>query len=184
MEKIYQELLKSIGEDLKREGLKRTPQRAFEAFRFLTRGYNQNLEKVVNRAVFKTESRDMIILKNIEIYSLCEHHLLPFFGKCHIGYIPNEQIIGVSKLARIADMYAKQLQVQERLTHQIADAILKILNPNGVGVVIEARHLCTMMRGVEKQNSVMQTSSMLGSFKTRQSTRMEFMNLIRCTPPT
>lgn len=183
MEKIFQEFLRSIGEDVKREGLKRTPQRASEAFRFLIKGYSQNLDKIVNQAIFATENRDMIILKNIEIYSLCEHHLLPFFGKCHIGYIPNEKIIGVSKLARIADMYAKRLQVQERLTHQIADAVLKILSPNGVGVVIEARHLCTMMRGVEKQNSVMQTSSMLGSFKTRQSTRMEFMNLIRCTPP-
>lgn len=182
MEHLYQEIISSTGEDLTREGLKKTPQRASEAFRFLTRGYSQNLEQIVNRAIFKTESRDMIILKNIEIYSLCEHHLLPFFGKCHIGYIPNEKMIGVSKLARIADMYARRLQVQERLTRQIADAIQETLNPNGVGVVVEARHLCTMMRGVEKQNSVMQTSTMLGSFNTHQSTRMEFMNLMRCYP--
>jgi len=179
MEKLYRELLEAIGENPKREGLGRTPKRASEAIRFLTKGYSQTLETVVNRAVFHTDTRDMIILKNIEIYSLCEHHLLPFFGKCHIGYIPNDKIIGVSKLARIADMYAHRLQVQERLTHQIASAIQSVLDPNGVGVVVEAQHLCTMMRGVEKQNSVMQTSAMLGSFERRESTRMEFLNLIK-----
>jgi GTP cyclohydrolase I len=178
MEDVYIKLLKSVGENPEREGLVKTPKRAAEAMRFLTRGYSQTLEQIVNKAVFKSQSRDMIILKNIEIYSLCEHHLLPFFGKCHIGYIPNEKIIGVSKLARIADMYARRLQVQERLTHQIAEALQHVLEPNGVAVVVEAQHLCTMMRGVEKQNSVMQTSAMLGGFERRESTRMEFLNLI------
>jgi GTP cyclohydrolase I len=179
MEDIYLKLLKTIDENPKREGLVKTPKRAAAAMRFLTRGYSQTLEQIVNKAVFKSQSRDMIILKNIEIYSLCEHHLLPFFGKCHIGYIPNDRIIGVSKLARIADMYAHRLQIQERLTHQIAQAIQQVLEPGGVGVVIEAQHLCTMMRGVEKQNSVMETSAMLGGFERRESTRMEFLNLIR-----
>lgn len=179
MEDLYLKLLEAIGEDAEREGLVKTPERAARAMTFLTRGYGQSLEKVVNNAIFKTETRDMIILKDIEIYSMCEHHMLPFFGKCHIGYIPNDHIIGVSKLARIADMYARRLQVQERLTHQIASALCDVLNPNGVGVVVEAQHLCTMMRGVEKQNSVMQTSAMLGSFESRQSTRIEFLKLIK-----
>ena len=177
MEEYYLKLIKSIGEDPAREGLLRTPQRAAKAIKYLTRGYEQKLESVVNNAIFETETRDMIILKDIEIYSLCEHHMLPFFGKCHIGYIPNDKIIGVSKLARIADMFARRLQVQERLTRQIADAICEVLNPNGVGVIVEAQHLCAMMRGVQKQNSVMQTSAMLGSFENRQSTRIEFLKL-------
>jgi GTP cyclohydrolase I len=179
MDHLYLKLLESIGEDPQREGLIKTPARAAKAFQFLTRGYQQNLNDIVNNAVFEAESRNMVILKNIEIYSMCEHHLLPFFGKCHIGYIPNEKIIGVSKLARIADMYARRLQLQERLTRQIADALCQVLCPNGVGVVIEAQHLCAMMRGVEKQNSVMTTSAMFGSFERRESTRLEFMNLIR-----
>jgi GTP cyclohydrolase I len=178
MKDLYLELLNRMGEDPNREGLIHTPERATRAMEFLTRGYRQSLEEVVNRAIFKTETREMIILKDIEIYSLCEHHLLPFYGRCHIGYIPNDKMIGVSKLARIADMYARRLQVQERLTHQIASSILQILEPCGVGVVIEARHLCAMMRGVEKQNSIMQTSAMLGSFERRQSTRAEFLRLI------
>jgi GTP cyclohydrolase I len=178
MDELYLEILKNIGEDPGREGLVRTPRRAAEAMRFLTRGYSQNLDDIVNNAIFETETRDMVILKNIELYSLCEHHMLPFFGKCHIGYIPTDKIIGVSKLARIADMYGRRLQVQERLTRQIADAIWKTLNPHGVGVVIEARHLCAMMRGVEKQNSVMTTSTMLGCFQKYNRTRMEFMTLI------
>ena len=179
MEELYLELLKSIGEDPEREGLVKTPARAAKAFEFLMRGYNQDLETVVNQAIFETETRDMVILNDIEIYSMCEHHLLPFFGKCHIGYIPNDKMIGVSKLARIADMFARRLQVQERLTHQIAKAICEILNPLGVGVVVEAQHLCAMMRGVEKQNSVMQTSAMIGCFQTSQATRLEFLRLIR-----
>lgn len=178
MDKIFLDLLKSIGEDPDREGLASTPHRAAKAMQFLTKGYSQDLETLVNNAVFATESKDMIILKNIEIYSMCEHHMLPFFGKCHIGYIPNTKIIGVSKLARIADMYARRLQLQERLTRQIADAIHQTLCPSGVGVVIEAQHLCAMMRGVEKQNSVMLTSTMLGGFEHRNSTRMEFLRLI------
>ena len=178
MDDLFLNLIRAIGEDPGREGLVRTPHRAAEAFRFLTRGYGQNLEDIVNNAMFETETRDMVILKDIEIYSMCEHHLLPFFGKCHIGYIPNEKIIGVSKLARIADMYARRLQLQERLSRQIADAIWKTLKPAGVGVVIEAQHLCTMMRGVEKQNSVMETSTMLGCFEKYQRTRLEFLRLI------
>ena len=178
MEALYLEILKQIGEDPEREGLVRTPLRAAKAMNFLTRGYDQTLDEIVNKAVFKAESQDMIILKNIEIYSMCEHHMLPFFGKCHVGYIPNEKIIGVSKLARIADMYGRRLQLQERLTRQIADAICEVLNPHGAGVVIEAQHLCAMMRGVEKQNSVMSTSSMLGCFEKHQRTRMEFLQLI------
>ena len=179
MDDLYLQLLQSIGEDPTREGLVKTPARAAKAFQFLTRGYTQSLDEIVNNAVFEAHSKDMIILKNIEIYSMCEHHLLPFFGKCHIGYIPNQKIIGVSKLARIADMYSRRLQIQEQLTRQIADAICQVLCPSGVAVVIEAQHLCTMMRGVEKQNSVMTTSAMLGSFERRESTRLEFMNLIR-----
>jgi len=172
-------ILQIIGEDTTREGLIRTPQRAAKALKFLTRGYEQNLEDIVNGALFETETRDMIILKDIEIYSMCEHHMLPFFGKCHIGYIPDEKIIGVSKLARIADMYSRRLQLQERITRQIADAIQNVLQPKGVSVVIEAQHLCTMMRGVEKQNSIMTTSTMLGCFEKRECTRIEFLNLIK-----
>ncbi len=178
MEHLFLELIQTIGEDPNRQGLARTPQRASEAIRFLTRGYSQKLDDIVNGAVFETETHDMIILKHIEIYSLCEHHLLPFFGKCHIGYIPNAKILGVSKLARIADMYSRRLQLQERLTRQIADAIKSILEPQGVGVVIEAQHLCAMMRGVEKQNSVMSTSTMLGTFERFERTRLEFLRLI------
>jgi GTP cyclohydrolase I len=178
MQALYLEILKQIGEDPEREGLVRTPIRAAKAMKFLIRGYQQTLDEVVNNAVFEAESQDMIILRNIEIYSMCEHHLLPFFGKCHIGYIPNDKIIGVSKLARIADMYGRRLQLQERLTRQIADAICGVLNPHGAGVVIEAQHLCAMMRGVEKQNSIMSTSSMVGCFEKHQRTRMEFLRLI------
>lgn len=178
MKELFHQLIESIGEDPKREGLVRTPERAAQAFSFLMQGYTLDLDDIVNNALFETDTRDMIILKNIEVYSLCEHHLLPFFGKCHIGYIPKEKVIGVSKLARIADMYARRLQLQERLTRQIADAIQTVLSPHGVAVVIEAQHLCTMMRGVEKQNSVMTTSTMLGCFEKRPSTRAEFLRLM------
>lgn len=178
MENLFKDILVSVGEDTNREGLIKTPERASKAYKYLTRGYDQTLEEVVNDAIFSTESNDMVILKDIEIYSMCEHHLLPFFGKCHIGYIPNNKIIGVSKLARIADMFARRFQIQERLTQEVATSIMTLLDAKGVGVVIEAQHMCAMMRGVEKQNSKMMTSSMLGIFKEKQTTRLEFLNLI------
>jgi GTP cyclohydrolase I len=178
MNKLYKQLLAKIGEDPEREGLLDTPDRAAEALSFLTRGYHQKLEDVVNDAVFTVEDNHMIIVKDIELYSLCEHHMLPFFGKCHIGYIPEGKVLGVSKLARIVDLFARRLQIQERLTNEVANSIMNTLAPEGVGVVIEAQHLCMMMRGVEKQNSCMVTSAMLGSFRHEQSTRNEFLKLI------
>ena len=181
MDKIYRELLINIGEDINREGLKNTPQRAAKAFQDLTKGYKEDIDKIVNNALFLAESDDMVIVRDIELYSLCEHHLLPFIGKCHVGYIPGEKIIGLSKIPRIVDAYARRLQVQERLTKQIANTLLKYTQASGVGVVIEAQHLCTMMRGVEKQNSVMTTSCMLGSFRKESATRAEFMSLIKKT---
>jgi GTP cyclohydrolase I len=179
MENSYQAILAAIGEDVSREGLRDTPQRAAKAMRQLTKGYQEDLDKVVNNALFEAESDDMVIVRDIELYSLCEHHLLPFIGKCHVGYIPTKKIIGLSKIPRLVDVFARRLQVQERLTKQIADAILKYTQADGVGVVIEAQHLCTMMRGVEKQNSVMTTSCMLGAFRRESATRAEFMSLIR-----
>lgn len=179
MKKIYQQLLEMIGEDTQREGLKNTPERAAEAFRFLTKGYTVDIEEIINGAIFQEESNHMIIVKDIEIYSLCEHHILPFFGKCHIGYIPTGKVFGVSKLARIVDVFARRLQLQERLTNQIASVIEEKIGPVGVGVVIEAQHLCMMMRGVEKQNSKMITSAMLGLFRKNEATRLEFLQLIR-----
>jgi GTP cyclohydrolase I len=179
MENSYQAILTAIGEDVSREGLRDTPQRAAKAMRQLTKGYQEDLDKVVNNALFEAESDDMVIVRDIELYSLCEHHLLPFIGKCHVGYIPTKKIIGLSKIPRLVDVFARRLQVQERLTKQIADAILKYTQADGVGVVIEAQHLCTMMRGVEKQNSVMTTSCMLGAFRRESATRAEFMSLIR-----
>ncbi len=181
MEKIYTELIKAVGEDISREGLVDTPRRAAAAMRYLTSGYHQSLEKVLNNAIFEADTEDMVIVRNIELYSLCEHHLLPFIGKCHVGYLPSGKVIGLSKVARIVEMYSRRLQIQERLTKQIADAIQAAIDPRGVAVVIEAKHLCMMMRGVEKQNSVMTTSAMLGLFRERISTRSEFLDLINRT---
>jgi GTP cyclohydrolase I len=178
VEQLVKKLLIELGEDPEREGLIKTPTRFSQMMRELTQGYTTSRKDVVNDALFSEKVHNMIILRDIEIYSLCEHHLLPFFGKCHIGYIARDTIIGISKLARIVDMFAKRLQVQERLTQQIAEEIQDILNPLGVGVVIEAQHLCMMMRGVEKQNSVMSTSAVLGSFRDYPATREEFMTII------
>ena len=178
MNDLYKDILARIGEDPEREGLLDTPDRAAKAMKFLTRGYHQKLEDVINDAVFTVEDNNMIIVKDIELYSLCEHHMLPFFGKCHIGYIPEGKVLGVSKLARIVDLFARRLQIQERLTNQVAMSLMETVAPEGVGVVIEAKHLCMMMRGVEKQNSCMITSAMLGSFRSEESTRNEFLKLI------
>ena len=179
MEQFYASLLKYIGEDVKREGLRATPKRAAKAFEYLTKGYKENIDVVVNNAIFESDNDEMIIVKDIEVYSLCEHHLLPFFGKCHVGYLPKGKIIGLSKIARIVDIFARRLQVQENLTKQIAETLMKCTGAIGVGVVIEAQHLCMMMRGVEKQNSVMKTSCMIGAFRKDISTRTEFLSLIK-----
>ena len=179
IEQDVRNILLAMGEDPTREGLIDTPKRVAKSYEFLTRGYRQSLEEVVNGALFEAESDDMVIVRNIEFFSLCEHHMLPFFGKCHVGYIPQKKIIGVSKVARIVDLFARRLQVQERLTKQISEALMEILDAEGVGVVMEARHLCMQMRGVEKQHSEMTTSSMLGSFRRELATRNEFTRLIR-----
>ena len=179
MKQAFESILKAVGEDLTRPGLKDTPTRAAKAFEFLTKGYNQDLDDVVNDALFPSESNEMVIVKDIELYSLCEHHLLPFIGKCHVAYLPQGKVLGLSKIARIVDMYARRLQIQENLTSQIAKTILEVTGATGVGVIIEAKHMCMMMRGVEKQNSVMTTSAMLGQFRNDQSTRTEFLSLIR-----
>jgi len=171
-------ILTKIGEDPTRGGLINTPRRVDRALRFLTSGYRMNADEVLNGALFEVAYDEMVIVKDIELFSLCEHHLLPFFGKCHVAYIPNGRIVGLSKIPRLVDMYARRLQVQERLTTQIAETIDTKVNPKGVAVVIEAQHLCMIMRGVEKQNSVAVTSSMLGAFKDLQNTRSEFLNLI------
>ena len=178
MEELIRKLLVELGEDPEREGLKGTPARVEESYKFLTRGYHQNIDDVLNNAFFTAEDNHMIIVKDIEIYSLCEHHMLPFIGKCHIGYIPEKKVIGVSKLARVVDMYARRLQIQERLTNQIARVLMDKVGAQGVGVVIEAQHLCMMMRGVEKQNSKMITSAMHGTFRSQLATRTEFLRLI------
>lgn len=179
MEELYRQLIERIGEDVNRDGLKDSPRRAANALKYLTQGYQVNIEDVVNNAVFEADTNEMILIKNIELYSLCEHHLLPFFGKCHVAYIPGKKVIGLSKVARIVDVFARRLQIQERLTKQIANSIGKFTDAVGVAVVVEARHLCMMMRGVEKQNSVMTTSVMLGEFLKNASTRAEFLSLIR-----
>ncbi len=178
LEYIYTQMLEGIDEDPTREGVLKTPQRAAKALQFLTQGYHQNVEEVVNDAIFNEEYDEMVIVKDIECYSLCEHHLLPFFGKCHVGYIPRKKIIGLSKIPRIVDMFARRLQVQERLTKQIAEALQDVLNPSGVAVVIEAQHLCMMVRGVQKQHSQTMTNVMLGEFRDKISTRTEFMRCI------
>ena len=179
IEQDVRNILLAMGEDPTREGLIDTPKRVAKSYEFLTRGYRQNLEEVVNGALFEAESDDMVIVRDIEFYSMCEHHMLPFFGKCHVGYIPNKKIIGLSKIARIVDMFARRLQVQERLTKDISHALMDILDAEGVGVVMDAQHLCMQMRGVEKQNSITTTSSMLGSFRRELATRNEFTRLIR-----
>ena len=178
IERLIRELLIEIGEDPQREGLVKTPQRVAKSLSFLTSGYRTDRESLINQARFSQETDSMVILKDIEIYSICEHHLLPFFGRCHIGYLPKGKIFGASKVARLMDMYARRLQLQERLTEQIAYAIRDTIGAVGVGVMIEARHLCMMMRGIEKQNSMLVTSSLLGSFRESVATRQEFLSLI------
>jgi len=175
---FYKKIIKEIGEDPDREGLVKTPERAAKAIQYLTRGYDLSLDEVVNNAIFDTDNEEMVIVKDIEMYSLCEHHLLPFIGKCHVAYLPDGKVIGLSKIARIVEMYARRLQIQENLTHEIGAAIQNITKASGVAVVVEAKHLCMMMRGVEKQNSVMTTSVMLGAFRKRRETRSEFLRLI------
>jgi GTP cyclohydrolase IA len=179
MEEQIRHILKALGEDPDREGLAKTPHRVVQALSFLTQGYKLDPAKVINDALFTEDYEEMIVQKDIDFYSLCEHHLLPFFGKAHVAYIPHHKIVGISKLARLVDVYARRLQVQERLTNQIANTIMEKLDPLGVAVVIEAEHLCMRMRGVEKQNSIIITSTLLGAFRTRQETRQEFMTLIR-----
>ena len=178
MDKLVQQWLKAIGENPEREGLRDTPKRVSKAWKAIAGGYGQDPDTLIRSAIFEVETNHMIIVKDIEVYSLCEHHMLPFFGRCHVGYIPRGKVVGVSKLARLADIFARRLQIQERLTNQIARALMDHLNPEGVGVVIEARHLCMMMRGVAKQNSSMITSAMLGSFHDSIATRNEFLQLI------
>jgi GTP cyclohydrolase IA len=183
MEEHYRALMELIGEDPEREGLRQTPKRAAEAFRFFTKGYSQDVRTVLNNAIFQETYDDMVIVRDIEFYSLCEHHLVPFFGKCHVGYLPGGRIVGLSKIARLVEMFSRRLQVQERLTHEIAHALEEAIQPRGVAVVMQARHLCMMMRGVEKQNSQMVTSAVLGAFRERGGTRDEFMSLLRAECP-
>ncbi|QEA40330.1 GTP cyclohydrolase I FolE [Pistricoccus aurantiacus] len=175
----YRQIISALGEDPDREGLRDTPKRAAKAMQFLTHGYEQSLETLINGAIFESNTDEMVLVKDIELYSMCEHHLLPFIGKCHIAYMPRGRVLGLSKFARIVDMYARRMQIQEKLTREIAEAVLRVTQARGVAVVIEARHLCMMMRGVEKQNSSMTSSVMLGAFRDNQSTRQEFLTLVR-----
>jgi len=178
-EDLVREMIVRLGEDPQREGLLRTPERVQKAFQFLTRGYNEDPETMLKKALFTVSYDEMVIVKDVEVFSLCEHHMLPFFGKVHVAYIPNGKVIGLSKIPRLIEIFSRRLQIQERLTTQIAETIQKVIQPQGVGVVIEARHLCMMMRGVEKQNTLAVTSSMLGVFRTQEQTRNEFLKLIR-----
>jgi GTP cyclohydrolase I len=179
MEQHWKAIIEAIGEDPDREGLVKTPERAAKAFEFLTRGYRQDVNELVNNAIFTSDTDEMVIVRNIELYSMCEHHMLPFIGKAHVAYLPQGKVIGLSKIARIVDLFARRLQIQEVLTKQIADCVNTAIGAKGVGVVIEAKHMCMMMRGVEKQNSVMTTSCMLGHFREQPQTREEFLRLIR-----
>lgn len=179
MEERLREIIEMLGEDPRRQGLERTPRRVARSLRFLTSGYQQDLDEVLNGAMFDVTYDEMVIVRDIEIFSLCEHHLLPFFGRCHVAYIPNKKVIGLSKIPRVVDVFARRLQIQERLTQQIAETLMEKINPRGIGVIIEARHLCMIMRGVEKQNSVAVTSHMLGVFREEQRTRDEFLTLVR-----
>jgi GTP cyclohydrolase I len=178
MEKAYATIIEQVGEDLNRDGLLDTPARAAKAMAYLTKGYKQNLEEVVNNALFASDNSEMVLVKDIELYSLCEHHMLPFIGKAHVAYIPDGKVLGLSKIARIVDMYARRLQIQENMTKEIAEAIMSVTGAKGVGVVIEAKHMCMMMRGVEKQNGSMKTSMMLGTFRSKAETRAEFLSLL------
>ncbi|MCH8320474.1 MAG: GTP cyclohydrolase I FolE [Acidobacteria bacterium] len=183
MEKLIESMLEELGEDPQRQGLRKTPARVAETFKFLTKGYSENVEEILKDALFDVQYDEMVIIRNIEVYSLCEHHLLPFFGKCHVGYLPTSKVIGLSKVIRLVELFARRLQVQERLTQQIAHTIQEQANPQGVGVIIEAQHLCMMMRGVEKQNVKVTTSTLLGKFRQDQRSRMEFLNLVRINNP-
>ncbi len=183
MEKLIENMLEELGEDPQRQGLRKTPARVAETFKFLTKGYSENVEEILKDALFDVQYDEMVIIRNIEVYSLCEHHLLPFFGKCHVGYLPTRKVIGLSKVIRLVELFSRRLQVQERLTQQIAHTIQEQTNPQGVGVIIEAQHLCMMMRGVEKQNVKVTTSTLLGKFRQDQRSRMEFLNLVRINNP-
>lgn len=178
LQDAYRQVLKTIGEDPAREGLQGTPRRVAQALEFLTSGYRQDLKRIVNGAIFESDTSELVVVKNIELYSMCEHHMLPFFGKCHVGYLPNGKVIGLSKVARIVEVFARRLQIQENLTKEIAETLQEHTDAHGVGVVIEAQHLCMMMRGVEKQNSVMVTSAVLGELHDSPATRAEFFSLI------
>jgi GTP cyclohydrolase I len=179
VENLTYDLLKAIGEDPERQGLKKTPRRVKEAYKYLTQGYRQNVKEILNGAVFDEQYDEIVVVKDIDVFSLCEHHLLPFYGKCHVAYLPKGRIIGLSKIPRLVDMFARRLQVQERMTQQIANSLKEALQPLGVAVIIEATHLCMAMRGVEKQNATCVTSTMLGVFRSDRGTRMEFMDLVK-----